>query len=87
MCFPMLFPYGRGNPTNPRRRHAVTPTEGFKYLQRCCSHDPQARQPFRFASHPRFPHWCQTMLERHQMFGQAPIYLKRSEPDAALTIY
>lgn len=28
VCYPSLFPYGRGDPTNPRRRHAVRYSDG-----------------------------------------------------------
>ncbi|CAB1108899.1 unnamed protein product [Ectocarpus sp. CCAP 1310/34] len=41
---------------------------------------------YRFASHPRFPHWCQNMLERHRMLSQAQVYLKQNPGDAAMTI-
>ncbi|CAN0547349.1 unnamed protein product, partial [Ectocarpus sp. 8 AP-2014] len=40
----------------------------------------------RFAFHPRFPHWCQNMLERHRMLSQAQAYLKQNPRDAAMTI-
>lgn len=32
--FPTVFPPGKEDPTNPGRRHAITPTEEFKPLQK-----------------------------------------------------
>ena len=40
---------------------------------------------YRFASHPRFPHWCQNMLERHRMLSQVQVYLMQNAGDAAMT--
>ena len=34
LCFPALFPCGRGDPTHVARRQKVTNAEGFKHLLR-----------------------------------------------------
>ena len=41
---------------------------------------------YRFAPHPRFPHWCQNVLERHRMLSQVQVYLNQNPGDAAMTI-
>ena len=86
MAFPTLFPYGKRDPTNPARRWAVKPTDGFRHLLQYFTYGVTGPRCYRFASHPRLSHWCQNMLERHRMLSQAQIYLKHSEGDAALTI-
>ena len=54
LCFPALFPCGRGDPTHVARRQKVTNAEGFKHLLRYYDVDESGGR-YRFATHPRFP--------------------------------
>ncbi|CAM9499968.1 unnamed protein product [Ectocarpus sp. 12 AP-2014] len=81
MAFPALFPWGKGDPTDPARSRSVKPTDG---MRRLLKYFRDGR--YRFASHSRFPHWCQNMLERHRMLSQAQVYLKQNPGDAAMTM-
>ena len=81
MAFPALFPRGTGNPTDPARSRIVKPTDGMRHLLKFFRDG-----RYRFASHPRFPHWCQNMLERHMMLSQVQVYLEQNAGDAAMTI-
>ena len=73
MAFPTLFPRGTGDPTDPARSRSVKPADGMRHLLKFFRDG-----PYRFASHPQFPHWCQNMLERHRMLSQAQVYLKQN---------
>ena len=84
-CFPALFPCGRVDPTHVARRQQVTSAEGFKHLLRYYDVDESGGR-YRFATHPRFPHWAQNMLERHRLLSQASVFVKHHEGDAALTV-
>ncbi|CAN0161735.1 unnamed protein product [Laminaria digitata] len=86
MAFPSLFPYGKGDTTNPARRRAVSPTEGFRHLLKYYTQGATGAGCYRFASHPQFPHWAHNMLQRHRLLSQVSVYLKHAEADAALTI-
>lgn len=46
ICFPTLFPYGRGDPTNPGRKRTVSPTGGVKDFHKYFSGDSDTRRPF-----------------------------------------
>ena len=81
MAFPALFPRGTGDPTDPARSRSVKPTDGMRHLLKFFRNG-----RYRFASHPRFPHWCQNMLERHRMLSQVEVYLNQNPGDAAMTI-
>ena len=81
MAFPALFPRGAGDPTDPARSRTVKPTDGMRHLLKFFRDG-----RYRFASHPRFPPWCQNMLERHRMLSQVQVYLKQNPGDAAMTI-
>lgn len=72
MAFPALFPTGAGDPTDPARSRSVKPTDGMRHLLKFFRDG-----RYRFASHPRFPHWCQNMLERHRILSQAQVYLSQ----------
>ncbi|CAN0181071.1 unnamed protein product, partial [Laminaria digitata] len=85
LCFPALFPYGKGDPTDVARRNKVTNAEAFKHLMRYYD-GPGRGEYLRFATHPRFGHWAQNMLERHRLLCQANVYIKHHEGDAALTV-
>ena len=85
LCFSALFSCGRGDPTNAARRQKVTNTDGFKHLLRYYDGDGRGEQ-HRFATHPRFSHWEQYMLEQHRQLSQANVFVKHHEGDAALTV-
>ena len=85
LCYPTLFPYGSGDLTHVTRRHNETNAEGFKHLLR--TYDGKGRgEHYRFATHPRFPHWTQNMLEQHRLLSQANVYVKHHKGGAALTV-
>lgn len=71
MAFPTLFPYGRGDPTNPGRQRAVSLTDGLKHLIKYAETTENDQRYWRFASHPRFPYWGLNMKQRHQLLSQA----------------
>ncbi|CAM9108627.1 unnamed protein product [Ectocarpus sp. 8 AP-2014] len=83
MAFPALFPTGTVDPTDPALARSVKPTDGIRHLLKFFRDG-----RYCFASHPRFPHWCQNhnMLERHRMLSKAQVYLKQNPGDAAMTI-
>ena len=85
LCFPALFPCGSGDPTHVARRQKVTNAEGFKHLLRYYDVDKNGGR-YRFATHLRFPHWAQNMLEIHRTLSQASFFVKHHEGDAALTV-
>ena len=85
MAFPTLFPYGKADPTNKRRRREVTLTEGMKHLIKYAERSSTGQFVWRFASHPRFTYWALNMKQRHQLLSQAHIYLTQNPQDANLT--
>ena len=58
MAFPVLFPYGSGDPTYPGRQRDVSLTDGFKHLMKYGEETPNQKLYWRFANHPRFPYWA-----------------------------
>ena len=86
MAFPALFPYGRGDPTNPGRKRAVSLADSFKHLMKYAEKTGEEKYYWRFASHARFPYWALNMKHRHQLLSQANIYLMQHPGDANLTI-
>ena len=85
MCFPVLFPYGSGDPTNPARARNVSLTEALKHLNRFGEFI-NGKPAWRFASHPRFTYWGLNMKQRHQLLSQTSVYLQQHPGDANLTI-
>ena len=85
MAFPTLFPYGKADPTNKRRRREVTLTEGIKHLIKYAERSSTGQFVWTFASHPRFTYWALNMKQRHQLLSQAHIYLTQNPQDANLT--
>ena len=86
LCFPALFPYGRGDPTCKARRREVSLSEAFKHLIRYADLDTSGVIRWRFASDPRFPYWCLNIKQRHQLLGQAKMYIQQHPNDAHLTV-
>ena len=86
LVFPALFPYGKGDPTNPARQRTVTLTEGFKHLIRFGEKTAHGNYTWRFANHPRFPFWALNMKHRHQLLSQTTIYLHHHPEDDNLTV-
>ena len=85
--FPTLFPYGKGDPTNPARLRKVSLTEALKHLNKYGEFvDGSAVPVWRFASHPQFPYWGLNMKQRHQLLSQTSVYLRQHPADANLTI-
>ena len=85
MAFPTLFPHGKGDPTCPSRRHAITLTEAFKHLIHYAD-VVDGKYYWRFASHPRFPYWALNMKMRHQLLSQSNVYMQQHPTDAELTV-
>ena len=85
ICFPTLFPYGSGDPTNPARARGVSLTEALKHLNKFGEFI-DSKPVWRFASHPRFPYWGLNMKQRHQLLSQTSVYLQQHPGDANLTI-
>ena len=50
LCFPALFPYGRGDPTCKARRREVSLSEAFKHLIKYADLDTSGLIRWRFAS-------------------------------------
>ena len=86
LAFPALFPYGKGDPTNPGRHRDVSLTDGFKHLMEFGEIQPSNDLHWRFANHPRFPYWALNMKLRHQLMSQARVYLNHNPGDANLTV-
>ena len=86
LAFPTLFPYGQGDPTYPGRQRAISLTDGLKHLLRYGELTSNNQWYWRFASHPRFPYWGLNMKQRHQLLGQANVYLQQHPEDANLTV-
>ena len=86
LCFPALFPYGRGDPMCKARRREVSLSEAFKHLIKYADLDTSGLIRWRFASDPRFPYWCLNIKQRHQLLGQAKIYIQQHPHDAHLTV-
>lgn len=86
-CFPTLFPYGIGDPTNVARLRKVSLTDALKHLNKYGEFVEGLNVPvWRFASHPRFPYWGLNMKQRHQLLSQTSVYLQQHPGDANLTI-
>ena len=86
MAFPILFLYGKGDPTNRARQHGITLTEAFKHLIKFAEKLENGKFEWRFASHPRFLYWALNMKQRHQLLSQANIYLCQHPADANMTM-
>ena len=85
-AFPILFPYGTGDPTNPGCHHAVSLTEGFKHLMRYGERTASNNLHWRSSNHTRSPYWALNMKIRHQLISQAKVYLHHYPGDPPLTV-
>ena len=82
LCFPALFPYGRGDPTCKARRREVSLSEAFKHLNKYADLDPSGLIRWRFASDPV----SLNIKQHHQLLGQAKIYIQQHPRDTHLTV-
>ena len=64
----------------------VSLSEAFKHLIKYADLDTSGLIRWRFASDPRFPYWCLNIKQRHQLLGQAKIYIQQHPHDAHLTV-
>ena len=85
MCFPVLFPYGSRDPTNPARVRNISLTNAMKHFNRF-GEFVNGKSVWRFASHPRFPYWGLNMKQRHQLLSQTSVHLQQHPGDANLTM-
>ncbi len=85
MAFPVLFPDGRGDPTNQALIRNVTFVERIKHLIKF-GEKIDGKWVYRFASHPRFSYWALNMIQRNRTLQQSGIFLKQNPGEAHLTI-
>ena len=85
MCYPWLFPDGKGDPTTPCPLEKLTFLERVQHLMKLT--DLIDEKPvWRFASDETYPFWC---LDRHNRFtvnNQASFFIKQNVSEANLTV-
>ena len=91
MCFPTLFPDGKGDPTNNAilldTGNNLTDTfaNKLKHLIKFAERI-NGRWVYRFAAHPRFAYWAYNILYRRRILGQGSYFLKQNPSEANLTL-
>ncbi len=84
MAFPILFPDGKGDPTNPSLVREVSLADRIKHLIKFAENK-NGKWYYRFASHPRFAYWAFNMIQRKRILQQTGILLKQNPGEAHLT--
>ena len=91
MCFPTLFPDGKGDPTN----NAILSDTGTNFtdafaskLKHLIKFSERINDKwfYRFAAHPRFAYWAYKILYRRRIIGQGSYFLKQNPSEANLTL-
>ena len=85
MAFPILFPDGKGDPTNQVLLRDIPLQEQIKHLLKFAEII-DGKWVDRFANHPRFSYWAFNMIQRKQILQQSGIFLKQNPGEAHLTI-
>ena len=85
MAFPMLFPDGKGDPSNRALLTDVPLHERIKHLIKF-GENIDGKWVHRFATHPRFAYWAFNTLLRKRTLEQTGIFLKQNPGEAHLTI-
>ena len=91
MCFPTLFPDGKGDPTS----NAILVDTGNNFtdafaskLKHLITFSERVSDKgfYSFAAHPRFAYWAYNILYRRHIFGQGSYFLKQNPCEANLTL-
>ena len=85
LAFPILFPDGKGDPTNlslNRDDSFISRIQHLLKFAECTS----AKFNFRFASHPRFSYWALNLIQRNRTLQQSSVFLKQNPGEAHLTL-
>ena len=85
MAFPMLFPDGKGDPTNQSTLRDVPLQERIKHLLKFAELI-DGKWLYCFANHPRFSYWAYNMIHRKRILQLSGIFLKQNPGEAHLTI-
>ena len=85
MAFPILFPDGKGDPTNQALLRDVPFQERIKHLLKFAE-SIDGKWVYRFSSHPRFSYWAFNMIQRKRILQQTGIFLKKNPGEAHLSI-
>ena len=86
MAFPtLIFPDGKGDPTNQGLLREVPLQEQIKHLLKFAEII-NGKWVYRFANHPRFSYWAFNMIQRKRILQQSGIFLKQNPGEAHLTI-
>ena len=84
MAFPVLFPDGKGDPTNPQTMRDVSFADKIKHLIKIGNKTDNGWS-YPFANHPRFSYWALNMIQRQRTLQQGAIFLKQNPGEAHLT--
>ena len=84
MAFPTLFPYAKGDYFNRERNIEVSLTDANKHLLKYAIKNEKAENDelepsyiYPFAEHDRWINWAQNISERHRIYNQRNVYLKK----------
>ena len=84
MAFPTLFPYGKGDFLNRERNIEVILTDANKHLLKYAIKNEKVKNDelepsyiYPFTEHDRWINWAQNISERHRIYNQRNIYLKK----------
>ena len=84
MAFPTLFPYAKGDFFNRERNIEVSLTDANKHLLKYAVKNEKAENDdlepsyiYPFAEHDRWINLAQNICERHRIYNQRNIYLKK----------
>jgi hypothetical protein len=85
-CFPTLFPYGRGDFTDKRRRFVdVSDKDAIKYYSAYADTLSNGRLSFRFAKHPMWQFWVMNRYNRHFLLRQTNAYVRAQPMQAQMS--
>ena len=84
MAFPTLFLYAKGDYFNRERNIEVSLTDANKHLlnyavknEKVENDELEPSYIYPFAEHDRWINWAQNISERHRIYNQRNVYLKK----------
>ena len=86
LCFPHLFPGGRGDPWDPNRKQEVSIKEAAQHLLHFRHKDPRSEEYFYpFAEDQLFPCWIGNLIHRHEVIKQVAVCMNKNDSYQNLT--
>ena len=79
MCFPCLFPKGKGDPLGGARAKDVTFADHLRHLIKFADRPEEIVPFYRFASHRTFRYWALDVKMKRQARDQCRVFLRQNQ--------